>query len=66
MFEKILQFEQALAEYTGAPYAVMTDCCHLHGGSANSEIIMEAADIAAMLLAFLTGNVDRPIGSADA
>ena len=27
MFEKILQFEQALAEYTGAPYAVMTDCC---------------------------------------
>lgn len=27
MFDKILQFEQALAEFTGAPYAVMTDCC---------------------------------------
>jgi dTDP-4-amino-4,6-dideoxygalactose transaminase len=27
MFDKILAFEQALAEYTGAPYAVMTDCC---------------------------------------
>ena len=27
MFNKILEFEQALAEYTGAPYAVMTDCC---------------------------------------
>ena len=27
MFEKIKQFEDALAEYTGAPYAVMTDCC---------------------------------------
>jgi hypothetical protein len=27
MFERILEFEQALAEYTGAPYAVMTDCC---------------------------------------
>jgi dTDP-4-amino-4,6-dideoxygalactose transaminase len=26
-FEPILKFEQALAEYTGAPYAVMTDCC---------------------------------------
>ena len=26
MFDKILQFEQALAEFTGAPYAVMTDC----------------------------------------
>jgi dTDP-4-amino-4,6-dideoxygalactose transaminase len=27
MFEKIKQFEDALAEYTGAPYAIMTDCC---------------------------------------
>ena len=27
MFDTILKFEQALAEYTGAPYAVMTDCC---------------------------------------
>jgi dTDP-4-amino-4,6-dideoxygalactose transaminase len=27
MFEKITEFEQALAAYTGAPYAVMTDCC---------------------------------------
>jgi dTDP-4-amino-4,6-dideoxygalactose transaminase len=26
-FEKILKFEQALAEFTGAPYAIMTDCC---------------------------------------
>lgn len=26
-FDAILQFEQALAKYTGAPYAVMTDCC---------------------------------------
>jgi dTDP-4-amino-4,6-dideoxygalactose transaminase len=27
MFEKIVEFEQALAKFTGAPYAVMTDCC---------------------------------------
>jgi dTDP-4-amino-4,6-dideoxygalactose transaminase len=27
MFEKILEFETALARLTGAPYAVMTDCC---------------------------------------
>ena len=27
MFDKIKQFEDALAEYTGAPYAIMTDCC---------------------------------------
>ena len=27
MFEKIKKFEEALAEYTGAPYAIMTDCC---------------------------------------
>ena len=27
MFEKIKKFEDALAEFTGAPYAVMTDCC---------------------------------------
>jgi dTDP-4-amino-4,6-dideoxygalactose transaminase len=27
MFDKIKQFELALAEYTGAPYVVMTDCC---------------------------------------
>jgi dTDP-4-amino-4,6-dideoxygalactose transaminase len=26
-FEKIAEFESALAEFTGAPYAVMTDCC---------------------------------------
>jgi len=26
-FDKILKFERALAEFTGAPYAVMTDCC---------------------------------------
>jgi dTDP-4-amino-4,6-dideoxygalactose transaminase len=26
-FSKIKDFELALAEYTGAPYAVMTDCC---------------------------------------
>lgn len=26
-FDKIKQFEEALAEYTGAPYAIMTDCC---------------------------------------
>ena len=26
-FEKINEFESALAEFTGAPYAVMTDCC---------------------------------------
>ena len=26
-FDTILKFEQALAEYTGAPYTVMTDCC---------------------------------------
>jgi len=26
-FDKIIQFEQALAEFTGAPYAIMTDCC---------------------------------------
>lgn len=26
-FDKITEFEQALADYTGAPYAVMTDCC---------------------------------------
>ena len=26
-FEKISEFESALAEFTGAPYAVMTDCC---------------------------------------
>ena len=26
-FDPILKFEQALAEYTGAPYAIMTDCC---------------------------------------
>lgn len=26
-FDSILRFEQELAEYTGAPYAVMTDCC---------------------------------------
>jgi dTDP-4-amino-4,6-dideoxygalactose transaminase len=27
MFDKIKKFEDALAEFTGAPYAVMTDCC---------------------------------------
>jgi dTDP-4-amino-4,6-dideoxygalactose transaminase len=27
MFDKILEFERALAKYTGAPYAIMTDCC---------------------------------------
>lgn len=27
MFEKIFEFEQALAQYTGAPYAVVTDGC---------------------------------------
>ena len=27
MFDQILKFEQALAEYTGAPYVIMTDCC---------------------------------------
>jgi dTDP-4-amino-4,6-dideoxygalactose transaminase len=27
MFDKILQFEKSLAEFTGAPYAIMTDCC---------------------------------------
>jgi dTDP-4-amino-4,6-dideoxygalactose transaminase len=27
MFDKILKFEQALADFTGAPYVVMTDCC---------------------------------------
>lgn len=26
-FDSILKFEQELAEYTGAPYTVMTDCC---------------------------------------
>lgn len=26
-FNAILEFEKALAEYTGAPYAIMTDCC---------------------------------------
>lgn len=27
MFEEIFEFERALAKFTGAPYAVMTDCC---------------------------------------
>lgn len=27
MFRSILKFEQSLAEFTGAPYAIMTDCC---------------------------------------
>ena len=27
MFDKIKKFEQALSKVTGAPYAVMTDCC---------------------------------------
>ena len=26
-FDRILEFEQALAEYTGAPYTIMTVCC---------------------------------------
>ena len=26
-FDKIFEFESALAKFTGAPYAVMTDCC---------------------------------------
>ena len=26
-FDDIYRFESALAEYTGAPYAIMTDCC---------------------------------------
>jgi dTDP-4-amino-4,6-dideoxygalactose transaminase len=26
-FDTIAEFEQALAKYTGAPYAIMTDCC---------------------------------------
>lgn len=26
-FDKILEFETALAKYTNAPYAIMTDCC---------------------------------------
>ena len=26
-FEPIIKFEQALAQYTGAPYVVATDCC---------------------------------------
>ena len=26
-FDSILKFEKELAEYTGSPYAVMTDCC---------------------------------------
>lgn len=26
-FDKIYEFEKTLAEFTGAPYAVMTDCC---------------------------------------
>lgn len=26
-FKSIADFEQALAHYTGAPYAIMTDCC---------------------------------------
>jgi len=26
-FEKIAEFESALTKFTGAPYAVMTDCC---------------------------------------
>ena len=26
-FDKISKFETALAEFTGAPYAIMTDCC---------------------------------------
>ena len=27
MFEKIKKFEKELAEFCGAPYAIMTDCC---------------------------------------
>ena len=27
MFETIEKFEKALAEFTGAPFAIMTDCC---------------------------------------
>lgn len=27
MFDEILQFEKLLAQKTGAPYAIMTDCC---------------------------------------
>jgi dTDP-4-amino-4,6-dideoxygalactose transaminase len=27
MFDKILEFEKALAKFTGAPFAIMTDCC---------------------------------------
>lgn len=27
MFEKIKKFEEELADFTGAPYAIMTDCC---------------------------------------
>jgi dTDP-4-amino-4,6-dideoxygalactose transaminase len=27
MFDKIFEFERELAEFAGAPYAVMTDCC---------------------------------------
>lgn len=27
MFDKILKFERELAQFTGAPYAIMTDCC---------------------------------------
>ena len=27
MFEKIIEFETALARFTGAPRAIMTDCC---------------------------------------
>ena len=27
MFDKILKFERELAEFTRAPYAIMTDCC---------------------------------------
>lgn len=27
MFDKILKFEKSLAEFTGAPYAIMTDTC---------------------------------------
>lgn len=27
MFDKIFEFERALAEFTGAPYVIMTDCC---------------------------------------
>ena len=26
-FDKIFEFERELAEFTGAPYAIMTDCC---------------------------------------